>query len=83
MDDANNSNDDSEKTLKELQPNPLKKLSIDAIEKAFSNALSELTDAGYEVDVQSFKLGETIANRTASMEIFVRRKHYLGKSPFG
>lgn len=80
--DGDNSSSDSEKTIKELQPNPLKKLSIEAIENAFSKALLALTDEGYEVDIHTLTLRESFSQPDATMQISIRKKAYLGNSPF-
>lgn len=77
-----NDQESDKKTIKQLRPDPLKALSIDAIENAFSIALSELTKQGYDVDVHFLKLGTEIGHRDATMEIAVRKKTYLGDGPF-
>lgn len=69
-------------TIKQLMPDPLKKLSIEAIEEAFSIALSELAKEGYEVDVHYLKLGTQIGHHDATMELSVRKKTFIGDNPF-
>ena len=70
--------DDANKSIKELRPYPLKKLTIKAIEEAFSKALSGLTGEEYDVDVHSLRLGTAIGQCDAAMEISVSKKLYLG-----
>lgn len=49
-------NEQKAKSIKEIMRRPIKSLSIDAIEQAFSKALSDLTQENYEVDIQQFNL---------------------------
>lgn len=80
--DTNDNQEEQEKSMKELLPRPIKSVSLDAIEAAFSKALLELTQREYDVDVQQFTLrpeGSNWSSDESSMTIKITKKTYLGR----
>jgi hypothetical protein len=71
------SNSQTEKQETELFPRRLKNVEISQIEAAIANALSELADSEYEVDIKQLNFepqGGGFLNDGMEFNMFVKRK---------